>query len=249
MGRNLKSGDTVEAILRIRKTTVLDFGEYTCQAENEIGADVASIVLERGSGGVDVVAYLPYIGSAAVGVILVLIIIALVYFCRRSKQSNQATTLAYPDEIIALNTGDKPIIRHGAEIYSNKKINNLEAGVVGIGGGNAYALLNSDHHQRPSPQSTMLRPLSNVPDNYTAFYGNARLNSRLPGDEDRISSRSSSHSTLPPESYSRPPPNSTGFTGAGDPRRSNSPYNSDAVDYSTSSTMSSIVSRGSKPSR
>jgi len=225
MGRNLK-GDQVEAILRIRKTSILDFGEYVCQADNQIGADYASLMLERGSGGLDIVAYLPYIGSAAAGVALVLIIILVVYCCRRTKPANQ--TLTYPEEIIALNN-EKPIIRGGAEIFNNKNLN-IEAG---------YAQLGPDLRET---RGMAPRPLSNLPQNFAGYYGNRHLNNRL--EDDRMSSRSSSHSTLPPDSYSRPPPNS-----AYDHRRSTSPYNSDAVDYSTSSTMSSVLSRGSKSSR
>lgn len=228
MGRNLK-GDQVEAILRIRKTSILDFGEYVCQANNQIGADYASLMLERGGGGggVDILAYLPYIGSAAAGVVLVLVIILVVYCFRRNKPAN--TTLTYPDEIISLNN-EKPIIRAGAEIFNNKNLN-IEAGYGQLGS------VDLRDNRAIAP-----RPLSNLPQNFAGYYGNRHLNSRL--EDDRMSSRSSSHSTLPPDSYSRPPPNS-----AYDHRRSTSPYNSDAVDYSTSSTMSSVLSRGSKSSR
>ena len=226
MGRNIGE-DRIESILRIRQTSILDFGEYACRADNEIGADYVSVLLEPGSG-FNILEYLPYIGSGVAGVLLVLLVILAVYCCRRGRGRQEGRQLTYAEEVIALNNGKQQQL--GRELF-NKNINE-----------ESYrSHLSPDLLDNVSVSGSLRdrqRPLSNLPAGYAGYYGNHHLNSRL--EEDRLDSRSSSHSTLPPDSWSRPPPSA---------RRSQSPFNSEAIDYSTNSTMSSVLSRGSRSSR
>ena len=216
MGRKSED-EMVESILRIRKPTELDFGEYGCRADNDIGADYTSIQLQIGSN-FNIVTYLPYIGSGVAGVLLVLAILVAVYSCVRSRKSE--------NHLLSNKSNNSDIFT--ARDMSNKTLD-LEDGY-------RPSMIENMYVSEPTQD---LR-LQNVHPEFAGYYGNPHLNSRR--DEDRLSSRSSSQSTLPPalESWSRPPPNG---------RRSLSPNASEGVDISANSTLSSVLSGGSRSSR
>ena len=236
MGIQVEDQQT-HGILRIRQSTLNDFGEYACRAGNEIGSDYTSFQLKAASTGFDLLFYLPYIGSGVSGVLLVLVILLIAYCCCW-RRHNQAAVKYGGEEAMILNN-EKPILRQ--DTFLTKNMNDEMTYRPGLNPDlldNVSGTSSLRSHQHSRPLSSLQQPMANIHPGFAGYYGNPQLNART--EDERISSRSSSHSTLPPDSWSRPPPNQ---------RRSQSPYNSEAMDYSTNSTMSSVVSKGSKSSR
>jgi len=237
MGRRERPGG-VDAILRIRDTASIDYGQYGCRAENEIGYDYETIVLEEMASGIVqwLLDHLTHLACGVGGIIIVLVIMSIVYCCRSKPKNPNRNSQSQLEE--GFLTNDKPIIKR-PESYRGSYLpvdvlDRMETSSIESQANSLSRLVNVN------------RPLQNLPQNIAGYYGNAMLNSRM--EDDRMSSSSGSQSQypiMPQESWGRPPLNGSGR------RRSHSPYTtgSEMVDFSANSTMSSVMSKGSRSSR
>ena len=239
MNRRERPGG-VDAILRIRDTASIDFGEYACRAENEIGFDYASIMLEETASNILewLSERITYIACGVGGMVIVLVIMLIVYCCRGRRKKNSNTNSESHLEEGFLNS-EKPIIKNnmrGTEPYRNsylspELLDRMDTSSIDSRADSLAKLVN--------------RPLSNLPPTHAGYYGNAMLNSRIEDDRMSSSSSQSQYPMMPPqENWGRPPLNSGR-------RRSHSPYTtgSELMEFSANSTMSSVMSKGSRSSR
>ena len=239
MNRRERPGG-VDAILRIRDTASIDFGEYACRAENEIGFDYASVMLEETASNILewLSERITYIACGVGGMLIVLVIMLIVYCCRGRRKKNPNTNSESHLEEGFLNS-EKPIIKNnmrGTEPYRNsylspELLDRMETSSIESRADSLARLVN--------------RPLSNLPPTHAGYYGNAMLNSRIEDDRMSSSSSQSQYPMMPQqENWGRPPLNSGR-------RRSHSPYTtgSELMEFSANSTMSSVMSKGSRSSR
>jgi hypothetical protein len=242
--------------------TEADYGQYGCRADNPLGSDYAFISLRQG-GGLRLEGGLLYaVVGITGGLVIIIVLVTAVACVRRYRRQRSAGSRAEQQ----LNN-EPPILKRNAA--NTKNINEMVAG----GGGTTYRHLAPDLLDSVSllsgrgvrdPLLPQLSPtdwpngsgaiphgggshqLNSPLPAFAGYYGNVQLTARHLREEreDDQLSRSSSQSTLPPAAQA---------SGGGrrPSRRSPSPqYMSDAaVDYSTSSTMSSVLSRGSRSNR
>jgi len=178
--------------------------------------------------------HLTHLACGVGGIIIVLVIMSIVYCCRSKPKNPNRNSQGQIEE--GFLTNDKPIIKRpdsyrgsylAADIMDRMDSSSIES-------------------QANSLSRLVNRPLQNLPQNIAGYYGNAMLNSRM--EDDRMSSSSGSQSQypiMPQESWRQPPLNGSGR------RRSHSPYTtgSEMVDFSAHSTLSSVMSKGSRSSR
>ena len=235
MGQTKRDGG-IDAVLRIRDSATIDFGEYGCKVINQIGDDYATIVLEQEAATWHqiLLEYLPYIGSAVGGIALMSVFMLIIYCCRSKRKNVQ-------DQ----NNMEEGYLENDRPIIKNMKTEPYRGSFL------APDILDRIDSASMSSQADSLsrlvnRPLQNLPSNVAGYYGNAMLTSRMI-DDDRMSSSASEsqYPLLPGENWGRPP-----MMGSGR-RRSHSPYTtgSEMVDFSANSTMSSVMSKGSRSSR
>ena len=252
--------DLQEGRLILRQVTEADYGQYGCRADNPLGSDYAFIHLRpRGIGFLEGDLLYAVVGAGLVCVILVIVFVS-VPVCRALRRRRQAKRAEGPQQ---KQTSEAPILKkngggaggEAATTYSRLAPDLLDSLMNSSGGGGTREPL------LPHRSSAIIsgRQLNSLLPANAGYYGNAQLTGRPAyydeEDEGRGLSRSSSQSTLPPGS-------SVSGGGGGRrlaSRRSLSPLaqqqqayimgDSSAVDYSTSSTMSSVLSRGSRSNR
>jgi hypothetical protein len=232
-----------------------DFGQYGCRADNPLGSDYAFISLRPSNGGFfflpegSSLFYAVLGASVGLGLCLVLGSVAVCVLRRRKSPNSSGQPLQQ------LNNEQQPILKNktagGAAVYLHQAPDLLDSMSLISGQSNREPLLlplRLSSHEIGAGS----RQLNSLLPSHAGYYGNAQLagrgtrqfHSRGDEEDDRMS-RSSSQSGFPPSANA--------FSGRPGvvSRRSPSPqYISDAnVDYSTSSTMSSVLSRGSRSNR
>jgi hypothetical protein len=235
-----------------------DFGQYGCRADNPLGSDYAFISLRPSNAGFfflpegSSLFYAVLGASVGLGLCLVLGSVA-VCVLRRRKSSNSPGQQPLQQ---LNNEQQQPILKNktaggATAVYLHQAPDLLDSMSLISGQSNREPMLlplRLSSHEIGAGS----RQLNSLLPSHAGYYGNAQLagrgtrqfHSRGDEEDDRMS-RSSSQSGFPPSAHAL-----SGRPGVVS-RRSPSPqYISDAnVDYSTSSTMSSVLSRGSRSNR